>query len=317
MELKKVSRIRVEFLDCDGIKIQQTRYSNNPEIIDIVSNVVRSTESNYLSAAVSKLCESELFKHEVHEQVIKNISKQLQTFIASDDCPLRNPNLMSEIDQFSEFEFEDVFLKCMELGGDFLRSLCKICFGVDRINEDGHTQKYLRQRLLTILAISTFSRSRKVNVLQKILGEFFKLKNTGKQALQLLHRLGLSVVTMSIRADQDVIGTHFLNETKSRKLEIESWFKRRKMLENIQAKTKLSVEFIDDKYVPVIVELGEEYPKTKEKLDLYQPDEYVLELIKQHDDVEAAVEHHLDSRPKLYDVSYDNIDITVYFGIGH
>ena len=310
VELKKVSKIKIEFFDGDGVKIRQTRYSNHAEIIDIVSNVVRSTETNYLSAAASKLCESDLFKHEIHEYVIKNISKQVEAFITSEDCPLRNPNLMSEIEKLSEFDFEQVFMKCMELGGEFLNSICKICFGVDRIDGDG--QKYLRQRLLAILAISTFSRSRKVNVFQKILGEFFKLKNTGKQALQLLHRLGLSVVTMSIRADQDVIGTHFLNETKRRKYEIETWFERRKMLESILDKTKLSVEFIDEKYVPAIVDLGEEYPKTKEKHDLYQPDEYVLELIKQHGgDAEIAVERHLDSRPKLYDVSYDNIDITV------
>ena len=90
MNLKKVAKIKIEFLDCDGVKIQQTRYSNHADaeiLIDMVSNVVRSTESNYVSAAVSKLCESDLFKHEVHEHVIKNISKQLETFISSEDCP--------------------------------------------------------------------------------------------------------------------------------------------------------------------------------------------------------------------------------------
>ena len=45
---------------------------------------------------------------------------------------------------------------------------------------------------------------------------------------------------------------------------------------------------------------------------MYQPDEHVLDLIKQHGgDLTIAAEAHLDVRPKLYDISYDNIDITV------
>ena len=311
-EKLKVSTIKVEFLDSEGVKIDQTRYSKHPEIVELVSFLVRATYTNYRNAVVSKLCESTLFKDDIHGYVINRISKQFDSFIASDDCPLRNPNLMSEIEHLSEFDFGVAYNKCKDVGGDLMTSLSQICFGVDLESLDGGRTKYFNQRLLAILAISAFSRSQKVNVLQKLLGEFFKLRSTGKQPMQLLHRLGLSMVTMSLRADLDVIGKHFLNEIQMRREEIETWFKRRKMIEKVELESKLRVKFQQDKKIPAIVDLGDDCIEIKEKLDLYQPDEYVLDLFKENgNDAKATMEVHLDSRPKLYDVSYDNIDITV------
>ena len=130
--------------------------------------------------------------------------------------------------------------------------------------------------------------------------------------MQLLHRLGLSMVTMSLRSDLDVIGKHFLSEIKSRKTEIEIWFQRRKMIEKIIKGLELRVEFTDDKYIAAIHDLEEEETKHEEKLDLHKPDGYVMELlIKNENDAKAVLDLHLDSRPKLYDVTYDNIDLTV------
>jgi hypothetical protein len=127
-----------------------------------------------------------------------------------------------------------------------------------------------------------------------------------------LCRLGFSLVTPSIRADLDLIGSHFLSETKARKYEIEIWFSRRKMLEKVISDDILTVNFADDKFVPKIVDLGGDDEGYEKKLELYQPDEHVRELIEvQNGDVKAALDVHLDQRPKLYDITYDNIDITV------
>ena len=309
-----VTQIKIEFLDDEGNKVESTRYSSNKDIIEITSNLVRSQESNYKSSAVSKMCESVLLKDEIREYIINKISKQLDLFIASEECPLRNPNLLSEIEGLSEFNFDDVLNKCRVAGGlELMDSISKICFGVG-VKVDGwqNQKKYLKQRLLTVVAISSFSRSQKVNVVQRVLGEFFKLNSTGKQALQLLHRLGLSMVSMSIRADQDEIGKHFLKDIKDRKEEIETWFRRKQMLERVKCEVKLAVKFTDDKYIPSIGELGEELHETVRKPEIPAADLYVLKLIEEHrNDIEKAIETHLDDRPKLYDVSYDNIDITV------
>ena len=251
-------------------------------------------------------------KDDTHNFIINKISKQFEVFINQEDCPLRNPNLMSELEELSKFDLEETFNKCMSKGASLLSSICKICFGVNVEETLENNRKYIKQRLLVIIAISAFSRSQKVNVFQKVLGEVFKLRNSGKQTMQLLHRIGLSLVTPSIRADLDTIGTHFLSEIKVRKAEIEEWFVRRKMLEKIKSQYILSVEFTDDKYVAPIVELGEEKREAEVKLNIYNPDEYVKKLVEQHAyDVEAALDDHIDSRPKMYDCTYDNVDISV------
>ena len=69
-------------------------------------------------------------------------------------------------------------------------------------------------------------------------GEYFKLSNTGKQGLQLLQRLGLSLVPKSIRENQDVIGVNFLSEVKERKKSLEGWHERRNILESMVKKKK-------------------------------------------------------------------------------
>ena len=84
------------------------------------------------------------------------------------------------------------------------------------------------------------------------------------------------------------------------------------MIEKIIKGLELRVEFTDDKYIAAIHDLEEEETKHEEKLDLHKPDGYVMELlIKNENDAKAVLDLHLDSRPKLYDVTYDNIDLTV------
>ena len=311
-EKRKVSRIRVEFLDTDGKRIENSRYSSNEDIVEVVSSIVRGEELNYRNAAVTKLCESKLFGNEIHRFITNKISKQVESFIASSDCPLRNPNLLSNFEEISEFDFKKILDKC-KLGGEggFISSIAKVCLGVE-VNSESQDQRYTSQRLLAILAISVFSRSQKVNVIQRVLGEFFKVKSVGKQALQLLHKLGLSMVSMTIRADQDVVGQHFLREIFQRKKEIEIWFERRKMLEGMKAECLLSVKFTGDQYIISIKDLGEERVEALIIPKVVKPDQFVIEMIKQNENnVQSTLEEHLNARPKMYDVCYDNIDITI------
>ena len=88
---------------------------------------------------------------------------------------------MSNFDLLSEFDFETTFSKCEGLACDLLGSLCKICFGSDLRSDKKQMVKFLHQRLLAILAISSYSRSQKVNVFQRILGK------GSKQLLLLFH----------------------------------------------------------------------------------------------------------------------------------
>ena len=47
---------------------------------------------------------------------------------------------------------------------------------------------------MAVIAIAAYSRNQKTNTVQKILGEYFNFSNPGKLALQLLQRLGLTLV---------------------------------------------------------------------------------------------------------------------------
>ena len=60
----EISQVRVEFLDEYGNKVAQTRYSDNQEIIQITSSLLRSTETRYNKSAVQRVCNSELLKED-------------------------------------------------------------------------------------------------------------------------------------------------------------------------------------------------------------------------------------------------------------
>ena len=67
--------IKIEFLHSERVNIEQTRYIDSPEMIDIVSDLVRSKSENFRKAVVSKLCESELLKTDIHDYIINRLSK--------------------------------------------------------------------------------------------------------------------------------------------------------------------------------------------------------------------------------------------------
>ena len=151
---------------------------------------------------------------------------------------------------------------------------------------------------------------------QKIIGEFLKRRNTSKHCLQFLHRVGLSLVTMSVRSDQQKMGCNFLKEVSERKAEVEAWAVRRtvlgKMAKQELIKSQfvqsspghLKLSFISDEVVEAIVDLGE---KKETESEVLMQDPAMQEIISCFGSASEALEAHLDCRPKLQDVTYDNI----------
>ena len=278
---------------------------------------MRAGEQKYKKLTVSKFCRSVKFKHLIEEQVLYGFSKHFSDFISSDICPLKNKELLANLKDLSEVSFDRIFNQCITDERDLLNAICVLCFGVG--SESLESKKFLKQRLMSVTAIAAFSRNQKVNVVQKLLGEYFKLSNTGKQGLQLMQRLGLTLVPKSIRENQHIIGTHFLSEVKIRKESIELWHERRLTLEYLikqkgQVRNpvcdqkNLTVWFPEEKYIQHIQDLGEYLAEMKNDVHT-EPDGYIVDLIETAGDEKAALDMHLDLRPKNYDITYDNVDM--------
>ena len=114
---------------------------------------------------------------------------------------------------------------------ELVSAICKLCLGANV--KDLADKNRMQQRLVSILSISAFSRSRNVNLVQKVLGWYFKLNDTSKQGLQLLQRLGITVVPKVITSKQDDVSTNFLAEVYERKADIELWHERRQVIESL------------------------------------------------------------------------------------
>ena len=148
----------------------------------------------------------------------------------------------------------------------------------------------------------------------RLIGEFLKRRNTSHHCLQFLHRVGLSLVTMSIRSDQLKMGQNFLHEVKVRKVEVENWARQRQVLEETikaekmepgsdkKVEHELRVNFVADEFVEIMHNL-------RHKVNYLAPvdDQFLNAMKAEYDTASDALEAHLDMRPKLYDVSYDNI----------
>ena len=312
-----VKQIKIEFYDSKGVKVRQSRYTNDVDIIDIVTSLIRGNESKHKIATVSKMCESGQFKQLIQKKVLQTFSQTFSDYLSTDTCPLKNSTMFSEFDNLSEVDLSKIYDQCLGEAKEFVSALCQVCFGVEMENIEEY--KNLKQRLMAVIAIAAYSRNQKTNTVQKILGEYFKFSNTGKQALQLLQRLGLTLVPVSIRENQDTIGSHFLHEIKERKQDIELWHERRVVLEHLVKKNrspknlsseqhKLTLQFIEDKYVDEILDLGDYGSGIGNDVQT-EPDSYILGLVKNTGDEEKALDEHIDARPKLYDVTYDNVDI--------
>ena len=323
--VSECSQIRLDFLDSGGNKVSQTRYTDNLEIIKIMKSLVKSENPQYRNSAAVNIVSSDLLQTNIKQQVLLNISREFSEFLACDECPLKDLSLFKNVENMGRIDVENILEKCSRMAGGLLQSLSVVCFGVEDMDEMLTTNsKHEKQRLLAILAISAITRNRSVNVIQKILGEFCKLKSANRQVLQLLQRMGLSLVSMSIRSDMDSISKHFMIDVQKRKLEIEFWAKEREMLENeVKAEIvenaqspksdhsgrKLRVRYTPTELIVPILDLGEleaVYPKADPV-----PSTRVLQMIHEHGSAQTALDDHLDNCPAAFTVTYDNIDIGV------
>ena len=310
-----VHRIKIEFFNSSGDIIAQSRYCDDLDLIAIISDLVRANEEKYRKLAVSKLANSSRFNDPLFNHLIMNRSSDFTRSIASGDSPLQSVDSEEKVE---DVDLENVWNLCLDFHGSFLSALSMLCFGftLDEITN----KKHLKQRLLSVLVISAFSRNQRVNKVQKILGSYMKMNNTSKQGLQLLQRLGLTLVPKSIRQDQDKIASTFLEEVHERKKEIELWHERRRILEALAklngskvtkhptGQSQLSVQFLDDQYVEEINDLVQHLSLSTNPL--VEPDEYVVNLVDACGGELNALETHLDLKPKMYDVTYDNLDIS-------
>ena len=319
----KVFQVKVEFQDRFGNNVTQTRYSDNEEIVNILGSLVRSNDQHFMKSTVKKMCNSTMFQSELQDNVLQNLSKQFSTFLSSEQCPLKNDKIFNSVKDFSELNLNEVLFQCFTRSPELVDAFSILCFGKAKFEEVVNLpdSKYIKQRLLAVLSISAISRNQRINLYQRVLGEFLKLKNTSKQSLQLIHRLGLSLVSVTIRSDQDRIAQHFLKEVKERKSEIELWATRRKMLENMVEEElqrgkltldrSLYVKFTPDTFIPQILDLGMTRSNKDDAPSVVKikPDKHVLEMVREIDSIEEALDCHLASRPALIDITFDNVDI--------
>jgi hypothetical protein len=212
IEHNKVTRVRIEFLDDAGNNVAQTRYSDDREIVDILSSLIRSREPHLKMLAVKKMCNSDLLQKDIQKNILHKLSEDFSKFLSSDECPLKNDKLFNSLADFSKLDLNSVLLSCHSFSCELVDALSILCFGKESFEEivSLPDSKHIKQRLLAIMSISAISRSQRVNLYQRIIGEYLKLKNTSKQGLQLIHRLGLSMIPVTIRSDQDRIAQHFL-----------------------------------------------------------------------------------------------------------
>ena len=317
------SQIRLDFLDLDGNKVSPSRYTSNTEIIRIMKSLILSENQKYRYSTASNIMSSVLLKDDVQKQVLKRLSCEFSDFLSNEKCPLKDQNLFKNLVNLENTNFENIFNECINRAGNLVRSFALLCFGTENLVELLKTNsKYEKQRLLAIMAICGVTRKRNVNVVQKVIGEFCKQKSANRQVLQLLQRLGLSLVSMTLRSDLDVISSHFMNDVRNRKKEIEIWDSERKMIEkevksevmrnynesmSCNVGGKVCVRYTPSEYIPKIVDIGELANVTCDDENILSLN--VVNRIAMSGSAKEALEDHLDNCPAAFTVTYDNIDL--------
>ena len=222
----------------------------------------------------------------------------------------------SDLEELLSVDLDDIFTSVIHACPEFVNQLSVLCFSKS-LEEvlAGENNKFEKQRLFAIINISAFTRNQKINIFQKLLGNFCKKKNTSKQCLQLLQRLGISLVPMSLRADEDRLGSNFLKDVKDRKQDIEKWARVRENLElmaykeaklkEVEKLKRFDVKFFEDEICEEIMDI-----ETKQ-IDDNVDELKAQDLASKVGSATEALNKHLDDRPKLQDVTYDNLDVGV------
>ena len=297
------------------MKVAQSRTTFQSELISILHSMIRSgTDDGHKKSTVTKLTNSSLFQLEIQNQIVSQLSDNFSNFLTSPDCSLKCQDIFSnDLEELFGLDLDDTLTSVILACPEYVNHLSVLCFN-KTLKEvlNGENKKFEKQRLFTIINIAAFTRNQKINIFQKLLGNFCKKKNTSKQCLQLLQRLGVSLVPTSLRADEDKLGLNFLKDVSLRKQEIESWARVRENLETMKRKesklkslnevTNLTATFFEDEICDQILDIEE--IDMKEDSDKIKAEELTLEC----GSANLAFMEHIFHRPKLLDVTYDNID---------
>ena len=249
------AKIKVEFFDSSGVKTC-ARFSTDPEIITLVGSMLQSANPDYRNSAVQKLVKSERFGSAIQDTVVAKLSKIFSSFLSLQDCPLRSQDFFSNAEEIESLDLDQLLEKCRQRCPRLVEAVNQILFGT--------VEEYNKKRLLTVLMISGFTQNQKINLVPKLMGEFFKRKNCSKEGLELLQICGITLVSKSVSRDQDKIGEQFLSEVEERKKMVIEWVNRRKvlgrkvMMEDKKLSEKyLKVKFVNDDFSIKMIDIGE------------------------------------------------------------
>ena len=319
---QNICQVKIEFLNSEGIRVEQSRSSFDPQLISIFQSMIRSgNHEGHKKSSVSKLLDSSLFQEEIQNQVIFQLSANFSNFLSSPDCSLKYQDIFNnDLEELMRMDLNELFTSVISSCPEFVNLLSVLCFDKS-LKEvlEGENNKFEKQRLFTIINIAAFTRNQKINVFQKLLGNFCKKKNTSKQCLQLLQRLGVSLVPTALRKDEDKLGVTFLAEVTQRKFEIEEWARVREILETMSRKESklkilrdfenLKVKFFEDEVCDSIADLSTLVADTDREETIERKN--AMKLVSEFGSSTLALEKHISARPKLLDVTYDNIDVGV------
>ena len=130
---------------------------DDPELVEITRSLAKSPDRNYLKATVQKMYKSDLFKSQMQETVLQNLSTDFSEFISNETCPLRDHNTFSSIEEFNQLDLHKILIDCNARSPNLVNAIVVLCFGQLNFEEilNSPDSKYSSQRLLAIQSQET------------------------------------------------------------------------------------------------------------------------------------------------------------------
>ena len=254
---KPITKLKIEFID-ESEERTCVRFSTDPDTINIITSILRSSDDSHRKSGVNKLLKSDEFGPLIVQTVLNNLSASFSDFLSSQDCPLRCKDLLSCDQKIDELDLNKLLEQCKASCPEVVEALTKILFG--------NCQESENQRLLTVIMIGAYTQNQQVNLVPRLVGEFLKRNNCSKRGLELLQKCGVTLLSKSVSRDQDKIGEQFLSDVKKRKDDIQVWNLQRKTLLKLVMKdqtgklhkplNRLEVTFVPDELSPQMCDLG-------------------------------------------------------------
>ena len=168
-EQAAVKLVKVEFYDSRGLKVEQSRYCDDDDIIDIMESMIRFKESKHKNAFVSKVCKSVHFKHLIQKRVLETLSQMFTDYLKSETCDLKVKN-KADCEELSKVDWTEIYYGCLNSEREVFSAMSLLVLGksLEAVSEERH----LKQRLTAVIGIAAVSRNQKINLIQRMLGKF-------------------------------------------------------------------------------------------------------------------------------------------------